>query len=114
MDERHGDKMSIKGIDAQHMVTRAAEFVKDASVQQRKNELLQDYLTVQSKVVDAQEKQKVPKTLETEKMRMHPDQDGGGGYGGTAQKDAKSNKDEEQTPAGHAVPAEQHIIDIKV
>ena len=106
--------MAIRGIDAQHMVTRAAEFMKDSSQQLRKNELLQDYLAVQSKVIDEKDKKTVSRTLETEKTGLHPDQGGGGsaGYGQAQKKSA--GKAETSEDAANTVPAGQNIIDIKV
>lgn len=109
--------MSIKGIDAQLMVTRAAEYAKESSVQQRKNELLQDYLSVQAKVAETQEKQKVAKTVQAEAagIQLDKDAEGYGGHGYDSSSEEPSDEtDRNQELLNQLLDTEEHAIDIKV
>lgn len=98
------------------MVTRAAEYAKETSVQQRKNELMQDYLTVQARAVESKEKQKVAKTVETQEttVQLEKDAEGyGGGYEGSSGASAKEESESEQL-LKQLIDTSEHAIDIKI
>jgi hypothetical protein len=110
--------MAIRGIDAQIMVTRTAEFSKDAVAQLKRNELLQDYLTVQSKETDMREAETVQRTPESEHMALHPDRDGGTQFAEArsgerdADKNEEASAEDENEDVGFA--PEKHILDIEI
>ena len=69
--------MSIKGIDNQLMVTRAADYAKEASTQLKRSDLMQDYLYVQTKMLENRKKQVVLKTAKSEQIeKVKSKQDG--------------------------------------
>ena len=108
--------MSIKGIDSQIMITRAADFARDNSALLKKPETDQDYMTIQAKAFNSMEAKKVEKTQEAELQKLRTDEDGGGngaaGGGGPGQ--GKKKQGEEPAGKDHLVPPGEHKIDIKV
>ncbi|MCL2126041.1 MAG: hypothetical protein FWH33_09060 [Oscillospiraceae bacterium] len=105
--------MSIKSIDTQIMVARTADMAKDTSAIQKKPEIAQEYLAVREKINDEQDQSRIAKTLDTRLSELRPDEEGGGngGYDGQgSDPDGRKRKDD----ADLLVPADDHIIDIKV
>ena len=107
--------MSIKGIDTQIMITRAADFARDNSALLKKPELNQDYLAVQAKAYNAQEKKRIVKTTEIELKKLRPE-DGGGGNQGGWDGDSRSarNGREDVLNSETLVPPGDNMIDIRV
>jgi len=106
--------MSIKGIDAQIMITRLSDTVREASATHRRPEMAQDFLAIKEKINDAEAQSRVAKMAESEmeKVRSDVDEGGGGAYSG----DGASNQDGEITDdelnPDLAVPPGNYIIDI--
>ena len=65
--------MSVKGIDAQVMLHRVTEYSKDASVQMRKNDSFQDFLTMKNIVDSENSRNQVISTYKTEGSRVDKD-----------------------------------------
>jgi hypothetical protein len=109
--------MSIKGIDAQMMIARTTEYVKDSAVQLKKSELTQDYLTAQALKDEAIEKTKVAKPQGAEKLGLALEADrkhaSGGDSGGRKDKKDEGALDGEDGP-GQLVPPGNNIIDVRV
>ncbi|MDR3278764.1 MAG: hypothetical protein LBT12_08315 [Oscillospiraceae bacterium] len=105
--------MSIKGIDAQIMVARTTEYVRETDHQMRRNELMQDYLNVQGKLANEAEGQNVIKTVKAEASALHLDEKGadGGGDGaeGAPRDRAEAEEEEERFSDG-----EPHMLDIVI
>jgi hypothetical protein len=104
--------MSIKGIDAQIMVARTAEFAKESDHQVRRDGLMQDYQAVQSKLASEAEKRVVVKTAKSETAALHADGHGarsGGGAGGRGREPKDAPED-----ALVFIPGEEHKIDIVI
>lgn len=108
--------MSIKGIDAQIMVTRTADIMRENIAVQKKPEVTQNYLAVQAKANEAHDQKRVSRKTEVEMPKLRTE-DGGGGSGGAAGgshskrgKDGRDGRFEDEA----LVPAEDHVIDIKV
>ncbi|MDR0490922.1 MAG: hypothetical protein LBH28_06730 [Oscillospiraceae bacterium] len=107
--------MSIKGIDSQIMITRAADLARDSSALQKKPELTQEYLAIQAKANEAQVQKRVSRKTEVEMQKLRPDKDGGGsgGGGGNASGDRSSERKNE-LDSDTLVPPGNNVIDIKV
>ena len=103
--------MSIKGIDAQIMITRLPDTQRDASVMQKRPEVMQDFLAAQGKVNDAHDQNKVSATLESEMEQIRSDVDGGSGsdYEGDGGSGSGGKKEEDQD---FLVPPGNNVIDI--
>ena len=108
--------MSIKGIDAQIMISRLPDTAKDTSALQKRPEVWQDHLGVQGRANDAHQQEKVAKTSESEMEAIRTDVEGGsgGGYGSEGGKHHGKGDNEDELLPGTLVPPERHIIDIKV
>ena len=106
--------MSIHSIDAQIMIARTADYMRDASALQKRPEVAQDYLAVREKINDARDQTRVGKTPESEAAMLNPDGgDGGaGGYEGSPGYDKRGKKDDDD--ANMLVPPGSSHIDIKV
>jgi len=109
--------MSIKGIDAQMMITRLPDNVKEASAIQKRPEVLQDVLAHQEKINDAEEQSRVAKTAETEMEGIRTDvEEGGGGKYDTEKTTGhkEDEQEEEPEPDDMTVPPGNYIIDITI
>lgn len=110
--------MSIKGIDAQLMVTRTAELAKETSNQIKKNDLTQEYINIQAAEFERQKKQMVAKTNVTENLRLHPDKDNSGDNTAAykrKQKEKKKNSEDVLDELEVAPdPNSGHKIDVKI
>lgn len=105
--------MSIKGIDAQLMVTRAADLAKDSSTQLKKNELMQDYLAVHAKAVEHQEQTKVAKAIESQQVSINKDKDKDSSPGSQDQNPKKTPEDEALEELDTYI-SDSSTIDIKI
>jgi hypothetical protein len=110
--------MALKGIDAQMMVTQTTEASRESSRLAYRGELAQDYLGVQARIENENNQERVARAIKSERTEFHPDDGGSGGgedvyYGG-----ADGGEDEEGEPPDggedYLVPAEEHIIDIRI
>jgi hypothetical protein len=108
--------MSIKGIDAQMMITRAADLARESSALQKKAELTQDYLAIQAKANEAQEQKRIARKTEVEMQKLHPDKDGGGGggTGGGGGSKPKNSAKKAEPDSDTLVPPGNNVIDIRV
>lgn len=106
--------MSIRGIDNQLMITRATEMVKDSDASLRKNELMQDYLAIQSQIEGEKEKAMVGEALEVQEAEVKLDKDGEGANNYEGQSKKGSQGEIETETDRQFVPREEHKIDIKV
>ena len=109
--------MSIKGIDAQLMVTRTAELAKDQVIS-LKNELTQEYMNIQAAEFERQKKQMVSKTNVTENLRLHPDKDKSENNAGYYRRRKKEKKKNDGDPLDELKvapdPNKKHKIDVKI
>lgn len=108
--------MSIKGIDAQIMITRTADIMRENTAVQKKPEVTQDYLAVQAKANDAHDQKRVSRKTEPELPKLRAE-DGGGGGGGAAGgggSGASKEKRDDDLDSGGLVPPGNNVIDIKV
>ena len=72
--------MSIKGIDAQMMITRAPDFVSDTVAALKGGERMQNLLTTQAQADAERQKGIIAGTEEAQAVGMHLEhEDGGGG-----------------------------------
>ena len=109
--------MSIRGIDAQMMITRSPDFVRDASAMQKKPEMMQEHLAAAQKINDAQDQTKVSKTAESGMEKIRADDDGGtaGGYGGGGGGSEESEDEQGDRPdSGLYVAPGNNTIDITI
>lgn len=111
--------MSIRGIDAQIMVTRAAELVRDTSVQLKGSERMQDFLAIQAQAQTELDQSTVLKSTESEKVQLQLGDEGGGAGYTPAENEREgqaTSEDEARLAAANdpLVPSEEHIIDIKL
>ena len=104
--------MAIKAIDNQAMIQRTAEYAKDHSIQNKKNELMHDYMTVQGRVEEQRQKNTVGKLLEKNdpKVQREREERGGRNPSQGKSKTLKQKKEKE----GTAEPESGHIIDIRL
>jgi len=105
----------LKGIDAQLMVTRTADLAREADIIQRKNDLVRDYLAVQTQALAEQKKLQVAHTLGAQRVEIHPDKQGGGQQGYQTQQQ-ENDELSDTTEDEYLLPptANQSIIDIKI
>ena len=109
--------MSIKGIDTQIMINRSADFSRDTSALNRRPEMAQTNLAEQQKINDAEQQNRVAKTLESEMDRIRPDEDGGrgGAHGGRREGEEAGGEDEDGSGKPFLyVPPSHHIVDITI
>jgi len=109
--------MSIKGIDAQMMITRATELTKDSSAQLRKNELMHDYLAAQTRAIETRENQSVARTLKPQEIEIHlnNDREGSGGWTGPdGEREAEEREQADQDRLAQLAPIDPHTIDITI
>ena len=107
--------MSIKGIDAQIMISRSSDLVRDASAMQKRPEVQQEFLAAQQKAADAHNQASVSRTTESEMENIRTDVDGrsGGGAGGEGS-GSEEEKERDESLQSMLVPPDEHIIDIKI
>ncbi|NLO47743.1 MAG: hypothetical protein GX111_05410 [Clostridiales bacterium] len=107
--------MSIKGIDNQLMVTRAADYAKEASTQLKRSELMQDYLYVQTKMLENRKKQVVPKTVKSEQIeKIRSEQDNREQTKQNRKRDPKKEPENEQGASSIDPKGARGKIDIKI
>jgi len=108
--------MSIKGIDAQIMITRTPDFARDASTAQKRPEMTQSFLAAQTKMSDAIAQGRVAGTEQSEMEMIRTDVDGGSGNEYEGEGEGKKGKDEKEgeIPQNLRVPPGNNIIDIRV
>ena len=95
--------MSIRGIDAQIMVTRTAELQKDTSNVQRKNDLMRDYMAAQTKAEELQNSDAVVRTQETAEPNVTLDKDG--------KNDGSASERERREPQREYEDPNQYLLD---
>ena len=107
--------MSIRGVDAQIMISRAPDFVKEANALNKGGERMQDFLAVQAKAEQDRVQSMIVKTDAAYKAELHLENEGGGG---AAYEDSpgkkKKGKDAAPDLLDLGVGSEGHIIDIKL
>ena len=109
--------MSIKGIDAQIMITRLPDNVRDMSASQKRAEVAQEYLAAQGKVRDAHDQSRVAKAQESEmeRTRTDADKESSGGNGGSEGEGEKTGREDKYDTAQELlVPPGNNVIDIKI
>ena len=106
--------MSIKGIDAQIMLARAPDFVRETNTQLKVGDLMREYLAVQNKATEDREKSMVIKTNQTYKpeLRAENDSEGAGAY----YEGSENRKRElsQESVLDEEIGVNEHIIDIKL
>lgn len=70
--------MSIKGIDAQIMIARAPDFVKEANAQLKTGDRMQSFLAEQAKAEAEHDKSSIGRTEQTSGPELHLGEEGGG------------------------------------
>ena len=109
--------MSVKGIDAQIMISRLPDNARDTSALQKRPEVWQDLLGAQGRVNDAHSQASVAKTSGSEMEAIRTDVEEGGSAGGDVGEGGHGHKKHDQDDdlkPGTLVPSEKHLIDIKV
>ena len=108
--------MSIKGIDAQIMITRTPDYARDASAAQKRPEMTQDFLAAQTKMHDAIAKGRVAGSEQSEMETIRTDVDGGSGssYEGEGEGKHGEGGEDGEIPRDLRVPPGNNIIDIRV
>jgi hypothetical protein len=101
------------------MVTNTTEASRESSRLAYRGELVQDYISVQARVEGETGRERVAKTIKSERLDLYPDDGGGtapsadggdgGGEGAEEFGAAEGWEDSE-----YLFPAEEHIVDIKV
>ena len=106
--------MSIKGIDAQIMLARVPDFVREASTQLKVGDLMREYLAVQNKIAEEREKSMVIKTNQTYKpeLRTENDSEGAGAYYESSEN--RKHELSQQSVLDEEIGVNEHIIDIKL
>lgn len=66
--------MAIRGIDAQVMAHRVTDYVRDASAALRRNDMNQDFLAHQNRVLTALASEQVQTLQQKEPPRVHVDE----------------------------------------
>lgn len=109
--------MSIKGIDAQIMITRAPDFAKEASNQQKIGDRTQDFLAVKAQAEAEKSKSSVSQAEETPRAELHLENEGGtqDRYTSAAGKrKSKKTKSGGSSMLDSEVAPGDNIIDIKL
>lgn len=108
--------MSIKGIDAQMMITRLPDNVKEASAIQKRPEVMQDVLAYREKINDAEVQSRVARTTETEMegIRTDVEEEGGGAYYGERGPDREKDGQNDEPGPDMIVPPGNYTIDITI
>jgi len=108
--------MSIKGIDGQIMLAKVTELTRDTNSQLRKNELMQDYMSIQGKLLEEHREQAVTEREEAQRVAIQREREGSGGSAGSGHHSSA----EESTLLSQADLEEElgvdkdRIIDIRV
>ena len=107
--------MSIKGVDAQIMIARVPDFVRETSAQLKVGDLMQEYLAAQTKAAEDREKSMVTKTNQAYKpeLRLENESDGTGAYYESSENDKRENVPQ-QSVLDEEIGVNEHIIDIKL
>jgi hypothetical protein len=66
--------MSIRPIETQMMLARTAGLSKDSAAELKKGELKSDYLAFQQKAEEKEDMNRVPKTVQSERVELHLDE----------------------------------------
>jgi hypothetical protein len=76
--------MSLRGIDAQIMLTRAVEYQRPAAAEQQRAALFSDIQGAEGQVRAQNKAKRVAGTANSEQVLLHPDDEGGGMYYGAS------------------------------
>lgn len=105
--------MSLKGIDAQIMVTRTADMAREAVTQLKSGERMQEFLAVQAKEMAEREKSMVSELDKSEKPELRSDKDGGSARDSyTPSGGGRKGAPDDILLIDPLVPGEEHLIDI--
>ena len=104
----------LKGIEAQLMVTRTAELAREAGALQRKNDLVRDYLALQTQALADQEKLQVAQVVKAQAVVTHRDKQGGGQQEQAEREGEPRELWAEDDEYNLAPPENCHAIDIKI
>lgn len=110
--------MSIRGIDTQIMITRAADVVKDTSILQKHPQITQENLAERGKLESNQDQARVLAAEHAEMEGIRTDVEGGGsgaaGGGGPGGEEEEEQEQEQQKELLVAPADHEQIIDIMV
>lgn len=109
--------MSIKGVDAQIMVARTAEFSKDNTAEARRGELFQNSMAAQGKELEAQGGRTVARTEDIEQVEIRNDERRRGGEDRRKNDRRRQGGRRQAAVSDGELPAgvgQQHKIDIKI
>lgn len=105
--------MSMRGIDAQLLITRSAELTKEAGRTQRSHEMRQEQLAEQARAQERRKQEQVQSAQELEASRIRERQ--GGQEGGQGKRQSGGRGNSEREPEGpERNPAPANRIDIKI
>lgn len=106
----------IKGIDAQVMTNRAAEYSKDVSSQLRQDTLRNEFASRLNQLETEQEMHSVSEMEEMRGTRVNADDEGGNGGAGSQDKENKRRrkKQDEDLLLPSVGKGEQRLLDIEV
>jgi len=105
----------LKGIETQAMIIRATDFVREADMQQRRNDVAREHQALQTQALAEHEQKNVTQSPRAQDAKINRDKQGKGG---------QADKRREQQETADTNPAEgdeiihatsgNYIIDIKV
>ena len=107
--------MSIRGIDAQMMVTRAPDFVQAANSQIKGAERMQDIISAQNQSTTEREKVSVSKTDKSPEIELRLGNEGGDGseaYTSQQKQNEELAREEYNELLDADVGPSEHILDI--
>jgi hypothetical protein len=109
--------MALNGIDAQIMTQRVMDVAKDASVINKKNELMQDFMAVQRKAEDELRDSSVTKLERKDDPRItkeHGSQNGAGYEPYEGKEKTRPDGDEEADEDEEPGIVGSHKIDVRI
>jgi sigma54-dependent transcription regulator len=106
--------MSLRGIDAQIMLTRAIEYQRPAAAEQQRAALMSDFQNVEGRVRTQHKSERVAETAKSEQVLLHPDGDGGAAYYGAFDGGGARDEAEDSGPELTKPSDDGRVIDITV
>jgi len=96
------------------MITRATEFVREASSIQKQPEIAQEHVAAQTKIESTQDQSRVAATTESEmeEIRTEEDGSGSGAAGGGSQQEEEEMTEEQRKELLVAPADHDQLIDI--
>ena len=104
--------MSIRGIDAQMMVTRTADMLQTANAQMKGGERMQEAISAQNQSAVERDKSSVSKADKSPEVELHLGDEGGGGEAYQSLQNGELNNNEYNEMLDSELGHSEHILDI--